>query len=780
MVLLQRNSVVFLGGLLWAIVSLASGKAIAEVVINEIFYNAPDELEDLEYVELLNNGAEPVDISAWTLSGEIKFTFPANSILKPGEIIVIAKEAEILREFYKVDAHGEFKKSLSNSGGKLTLSNADGETVETLRYGDNRPWPLAADGYSASIERICAAGPASQPSNWAPSTLSGNYDRTPSGSPGTANSVAADETPPAFSSVDWRPKQLRPGQTLAVRIKMANPASIRSAELRYRHAGPGSEGKEQSVALRNAGDLLVAEIPAGRDANRLLRFRIVAQAVSGGVGYYPHPNEVRPAFTVFVSDKLPSALIPIAQLIFVDGEGFEASEQYRKSQTEPPRRSSFGFPGRRPDFRREDTPANDESADRSRDRGGFRGRAGRFGPPGFPRSFPAAALRPQGNAALIFTDPASGKAEVFDFVNITRRKSGWKIRLHKDHLLDGMKTLNVLYEADERTVLNELLAYQLYELAGNKTCKHGFTRLTINGAPAGYHLYFEQPNKAFLRRNKIDDDGDLYKLIWMGNAEMSPRVPEEERSNRRDITGRYEKKTNRHRGHQDLVEVVEALESAASDEETWRIIEENFDVDQMINYFAVNSLISHWDGFFNNFFVYYDREGTGKWTIYPWDQDSTWSQRGGPSAELYRLPLFFGAEGATPDGVVKINRDQPRRSRGGFEGFGGFGFRGPGGRSFMWWRPGGDFSRPMLANPTFYKRFRSRLDELTREVFTPEGFGPRIDALKMLGPEIRLRAELRQADEDAAIAEFRQTIAALHEHLAERRAFVRAQLKEDN
>ncbi len=757
--MILRSPVLHALFLLLTVLPMINGNAVAGVVINEIFYNAPDELKELEYIELQNTSDQAVDVSGWKLSGEIKFKFPAESTLKPGQIIVLAKDARALREFYKVDAHGEFKKSLSNSGGRLTLKNADGIVVESMTYGDKAPWPIAADGYSASIERISVTGSASDPANWAPSKLSDNYDKTPSGTPGARNSVAAKAVPPRIDSVEWNPKQIRPGQTLEVKVKLSKPDSLESAEVRYRHAGPGDEGKEQALPLTQKGDALIASIPAGKVADRLLRFRVIAKSKSGGVGYSPHPNEVRPAFTVYVSPKITSASIPIAHLIFVGKKESEAAEQYRKSQSEPARRDPFGGGFRRGGFR----PRRDFR--RPRGRGGFRG---------FWDRSPATPLLPQGKAALIYTAPKTGETKVFDFINVVQRKSGWKIRLHKDRLLDGMKSINVVYESDERTVLNETLAYQLYELAGNKTCKHGFTRVMINGSPAGYHFYFEQPNGTFFRRNRIDNDGDLYKLIWMGNAKASPRVPQKEQTTRSDIVGRYEKKTNRHHGHQDLVAVIEALESAKSDEETWRLINKHFDVEQVINYFAVNSLISHWDGFFNNFFAYYDRKGTGKWTLYPWDQDSTWSQRGGRAEELYEMPLFFGAEGATPKGIVKPSSNERERSRGRFGGFPGFG--GPG-RGISWWRNGGDFSRPMLANPTFYKRFKARLDELTTKVFNEKSFGPRIDALKSLEPEIRLRAKLRKVESEKALAEFHQTLAGLHKHLSKRRAFVRGKLK---
>ena len=57
-------------------------------------------------------------------------------------------------------------------------------------------------------------------------------------------------------------------------------------------------------------------------------------------------------------------------------------------------------------------------------------------------------------------------------------------------------------------------------LAGNTTYGHGLMRVAINGQPVGYHLYFEQPNANFFKRNKINHKGDLYKLIWTGDAQM--------------------------------------------------------------------------------------------------------------------------------------------------------------------------------------------------------------------------------------------------------------------
>jgi hypothetical protein len=54
--------------LLFAFLSaFAVNAAEKKVVINEMMYHPPNDLEELEYVELYNPGDAPVDLSGWSL-----------------------------------------------------------------------------------------------------------------------------------------------------------------------------------------------------------------------------------------------------------------------------------------------------------------------------------------------------------------------------------------------------------------------------------------------------------------------------------------------------------------------------------------------------------------------------------------------------------------------------------------------------------------------------------------------------------------------------------------
>src|SRR4029078_238261 len=124
----------------------------------------------------------------------------------------------------------------------------------------------------------------------------------------------------------------------------------------------------------------------------------------------------------------------------------------------------------------------------------------------------------------------------------------------------------------------------------------------------------------------------------------------------RGIVGQHEKKTNLQSGHDDLIQLVNLLEKTKADSnQQWEVIQAHFNLPQVINYFAVNMCLSHWDGFFNNYFTYHDTEGSGKWEMYPWDQDKTWGFYDGmPEGEVFfDMPLTMGMEGDRPPGWPK-------------------------------------------------------------------------------------------------------------------------------
>jgi hypothetical protein len=676
----------FLQTLCGLFVALLAVSVNAGVVINEIFYNAPEDLEDLEYIELYNSGDKPVDLTGWAFTKGIKFKFKTGTEIAAKGFLVLCRNEERFRQYYEAPIAGTFKQKLSNQGERLELCESAGRTADSVKYQDTAPWPAGADGYSGSLERICPEAGGEDAANWASSPLSADWIR-PAGTPGKANANFSATLPPIISNVSFSSKSPAANEAMTVEadVRDGNGSSEVEVTLLYRTAGPGFENGEAPVPMaKGTGTRYLATIP-GQGSDQLIRFRIQAKARDGARRFFPAETEPRPALSAYVHGAVAPAKIPFAWMVAT-------------------------------------APSDQKSTQR--------------------RSRSASVPDLSHRTAFVFYEPAKKAFEVFDFVQITLRSGGVKVHFLKDQPLDRMSTINLIFEGNDRFVLAEPLAYEVYRRAGMPVEQSYHLRLWSNGQPLGYYLLVEQPNRAFLRRNRIDDGGNLYKLIWYG----------------RGLVAQHEKKTNVREGHDDLVELVSLLRNSGA-EDQWEVIRKNFDVDEVATYFAVNMVISHWDGFFNNYFTYHDTERTKRWTMYPWDQDKTWGYYDGirPGQVFYDMPITFG------QGDGPFARE---RGRGG----------GPFGGDSSWWRPPGYFSGPLLANPQFRKVFLARTREILETVYTEEIFLPIINAMgDRLRDEVKVRAEIMREQPERALARLERNLQDLRVHVQKRRAFLLAQ-----
>ncbi len=702
--------------------------APAAVVINEIFYNAPEDYVDLQWVELHNTSEQAADLAGWSLKGGLQYRFPANTRIEPRGYLVVAVNIERFKQFYGSPVMGPCKSTLGVKGGQFELTDAQGKSIDAVRYNDKAPWPVSPDGESASLERICPTWPGDTHWNWAASTLSPDGTR-PNGTPGERNSCYCDVLPPAISKVASIPGDPAPGQPIRIEATVTDRLSISRVSLLYRSIAPNKPGPEIAIPMVQdaATGRYTATIPA-QEANRLVRYRIQATNAQNATRLLPARNDLRPTYSTYVHERFQPGTIPLGFIVRV---GTVPTGPGEEPATRPARKPSIWgalFGG-------------------SRDEPERRGR--------FSRTT-TANLPAQGPDAFIYVHPKTAQMTVFDHINVTPRASmsgdgfgGFKVRFHKDHLLNGMSVLNLIFEQNLRFLIAEPLSYELFRRVGSPAPLTDFVRITVDNRLVGYYLAVEQPNNAFLRRNNIKTGGNMYKLLWYGAG----------------VVGQHEKKTNIHTtNHDDLIALITKLRETKG-EDQWRVIEENCNVDCFVNYYAVNMVLSDWDGFFNNFFTYHDTLGTGKWEIYPWDRDKTWGFHDGLWGEsiFTDMPLTFGMEGDRPP-VPGGGQQQPSPL------FGGGGF---GGGGVIWWRAGGYFSAPMLANPQFRKLFLARVRQICERQYTPEAFFPAIDAMQArLEPEVRIRATAAGANADRDVDQLRRVMRSMKEHLSLRRDFL--------
>ena len=180
-------------GLLLA-VALPESSARAAVVINEIHYHPPSPGgKTLEFIELFNDSGAAVDIGGWSFSRGIDFTFAAGSTIPAGGFVVVCRDPEEARRAFGLGEEGVFGPYLGvldNGGENVVLVDAVHGFADGVDFDDNSPWPLAADGDGASLQRVCSTGPSWSYRNW-----SGAPGQDPS--PLGASPVADCPLPPA-------------------------------------------------------------------------------------------------------------------------------------------------------------------------------------------------------------------------------------------------------------------------------------------------------------------------------------------------------------------------------------------------------------------------------------------------------------------------------------------------------------------------------------------------------------------------------------------------------
>ncbi len=131
----------------------------SEVVINEIHYNAADDKDSDDWVELYNPNGYPVDLSYWFFSDSDdahRYYFAPGSLLAEGGFRVLVRKPEEFAAVYPTVSvsEGPIGFGFAGSGELLRLFNANGELIDSVRYDDQSPWPAAADGQGASLALV--------------------------------------------------------------------------------------------------------------------------------------------------------------------------------------------------------------------------------------------------------------------------------------------------------------------------------------------------------------------------------------------------------------------------------------------------------------------------------------------------------------------------------------------------------------------------------------------------------------------------------------------------
>lgn len=145
----------------WAIAFVvAASRANADVVVvfNEIMYHptAPSAVAEdaAEWIELRIQMAVDIDMSGWSITGGVNFTFPQGTIVRAGSCLVVAANPGALQaNTGYTGALGPWTGRLANDGEELNLRNRDGRIMDSLTYGTDGDWPAGPDGGGVSLAK---------------------------------------------------------------------------------------------------------------------------------------------------------------------------------------------------------------------------------------------------------------------------------------------------------------------------------------------------------------------------------------------------------------------------------------------------------------------------------------------------------------------------------------------------------------------------------------------------------------------------------------------------
>lgn len=208
--------------------------------------------------------------------------------------------------------------------------------------------------------------------------------------------------------------------------------------------------------------------------------------------------------------------------------------------------------------------------------------------------------------------------------SFTRRflKKSLLIKLKDGRAWQGYRRISLNSMVTDASMMREWLAWDLARAAGMVAPKTVYTRLVINGKYAGLYLFTEWIDADMFARAGLGADGDLFHpddSTYCGD--LSPASLDRSRNCWLKLSP----------GDKDfsplagLVKEIDATPAAGFLE----FMDRTFQSDSVINWIAVNALVSNSDTYNKNYFLYRSK-AAGKWTMVPWDYDLTFGRNWDP------------------------------------------------------------------------------------------------------------------------------------------------------
>ncbi len=219
------------------------------------------------------------------------------------------------------------------------------------------------------------------------------------------------------------------------------------------------------------------------------------------------------------------------------------------------------------------------------------------------------------------------------------RKRNWRINFPKSHRYQGnQRRINFNCDYHDASHMRNVLSMELLDRLGLPVAETQYIRLHFNEAYFGLYYRIEHINEEWLIRVGRDPDADLYKSIHDHTLPAFPDL----------YPLLYDKKTGEdEEDYSSIRTFIEGL-NAQLPHESGPFLQSVFDMDSLLNYTVVRTLLSDADDRYKNHFLYLNSAFRGGlWEIFPHDWDLTWGHVWDPEKDLLNanfvtdMPSFF-------------------------------------------------------------------------------------------------------------------------------------------
>ncbi len=135
------------------VASPPQNNATPDLVISEIMYNANKSCGE-NFIEISNNSTQLVDLTGYSISGDVAFTFPDGSFINPNASVTIANDATAFEYKFFNSPLGQWEGNLDDTTGSIQLTGAYGTFIDEVDYNTSASWPINNIGYSIYLSDL--------------------------------------------------------------------------------------------------------------------------------------------------------------------------------------------------------------------------------------------------------------------------------------------------------------------------------------------------------------------------------------------------------------------------------------------------------------------------------------------------------------------------------------------------------------------------------------------------------------------------------------------------